>query len=183
MTSAPSLSDLREVRFDRAGRRYGAVCLSAGLLPGAQALRRSQAEADRLADLDAVANRLELIIEKQRSGPIGTIDLWCDMASNVVRDPAESPTKWRWRHDHVAKHTAIAPSFRTNRSTTVACRPMRSAFWPICSKPSEWAGQHKPAPPAVRLGRTASTSYRSSNQWVGHPSSGFVNDQCEDFQS
>jgi replicative DNA helicase len=47
------------------------------------------AEADRLADLGAVANRLELIIEKQRSGPIGTIDLWCDMASNVVRDPAE----------------------------------------------------------------------------------------------
>jgi replicative DNA helicase len=44
-------------------------------------------EADRLADLGAVAQRLELIIEKQRSGPIGTIDLWCDMASNVVRDP------------------------------------------------------------------------------------------------
>jgi replicative DNA helicase len=47
------------------------------------------AEADRLASLGAVAHRLELIIEKQRSGPIGTIDLWCDMASNVVRDPAD----------------------------------------------------------------------------------------------
>jgi replicative DNA helicase len=47
------------------------------------------AEADRMADLDAVANQLELIIEKQRSGPIGTINLWCDMASNVVRDPAD----------------------------------------------------------------------------------------------
>ncbi len=47
------------------------------------------AEADRMADLTKVANQLELIIEKQRSGPIGTIDLWCDMASNVVRDPAE----------------------------------------------------------------------------------------------
>jgi replicative DNA helicase len=47
------------------------------------------AEADRLAELDAVAHRLELIIEKQRSGPIGTIDLWCDMAANVVRDPAD----------------------------------------------------------------------------------------------
>ena len=47
------------------------------------------AEADRMADLSKVANQLELIIEKQRSGPIGTIDLWCDMASNVVRDPAE----------------------------------------------------------------------------------------------
>lgn len=47
------------------------------------------AEADRMADLEAVGNRLELILEKQRSGPIGTIELWCDMASNVVRDPAE----------------------------------------------------------------------------------------------
>ena len=46
----------------------------------------------RIADLEAVQNRLELIIEKQRSGPIGTIDLWCDMASNVVRDPAEVDT-------------------------------------------------------------------------------------------
>jgi replicative DNA helicase len=47
------------------------------------------AEADRMAGLGAVANRLELIIEKQRSGPIGTIDLWCNMATNVVRDPGE----------------------------------------------------------------------------------------------
>ncbi len=47
------------------------------------------AEADRLAELDVVAHRLELIIEKQRSGPIGTLDLWCDMAANVVRDPAD----------------------------------------------------------------------------------------------
>ena len=45
------------------------------------------AEANRLADLAAIGNQLELIIEKQRSGPIGTIELWCDMAANVVRDP------------------------------------------------------------------------------------------------
>src|SRR5215203_2896402 len=31
-------------------------------------------EADRLADLAAVAAKLEVILEKQRSGPIGTID-------------------------------------------------------------------------------------------------------------
>lgn len=47
------------------------------------------AEADRMADLETVAHRLELIIEKQRSGPIGTLDLWCKMAANVVRDPAD----------------------------------------------------------------------------------------------
>jgi replicative DNA helicase len=49
-------------------------------------------EADRLADLAAVASKLEVIIEKQRSGPIGTIDLWCDMASNVVRDSEAAST-------------------------------------------------------------------------------------------
>ena len=46
-------------------------------------------EEDRLVELNAVRHSLEVIIEKQRSGPIGTIKLWCDMASNVVRDPAE----------------------------------------------------------------------------------------------
>ena len=40
-----------------------------------------------MAEFDAVKNKMELLIEKQRSGPIGTIDLWCDMAANVVRDP------------------------------------------------------------------------------------------------
>ena len=47
------------------------------------------AEADRQADLNAVRGKLELIIEKQRSGPIGTVDLFCDVASNVVRDAAD----------------------------------------------------------------------------------------------
>lgn len=46
-------------------------------------------EADRLADLAAVKNRLDVIIEKQRSGPIGTVELWTDIASNVVIDLAE----------------------------------------------------------------------------------------------
>ncbi len=40
-------------------------------------------------DLDAVRHQLDLIIEKQRSGPIGNLKLWCDMATNVVRDPAD----------------------------------------------------------------------------------------------
>jgi replicative DNA helicase len=47
------------------------------------------AEATRMANFSAKQERLELIIEKQRSGPIGTIDLWCNMAANVVRDPSE----------------------------------------------------------------------------------------------
>ena len=48
-----------------------------------------RAEAERMADLDATGHILEILIEKQRSGPIGTVELWCDMAANVVRDPAD----------------------------------------------------------------------------------------------
>lgn len=52
-----------------------------------------RAEDQRLANLANAANSLELIIEEQRSGPIGTVYLWCDVASNVVRDPQrEAPT-------------------------------------------------------------------------------------------
>jgi replicative DNA helicase len=46
-------------------------------------------EAERLTDLQAVENVFEIIIEKQRNGPIGTIELWCDMANNVIRDRAD----------------------------------------------------------------------------------------------
>lgn len=50
---------------------------------------KADAEAGRLADLDAVRDKLEVIIEKQRSGPIGTVELFCAMAANVVRDPSD----------------------------------------------------------------------------------------------
>jgi len=33
-----------------------------------------------------VQNRLDCIVEKQRSGPTGTVRLYCDIACNVVRD-------------------------------------------------------------------------------------------------
>jgi replicative DNA helicase len=45
------------------------------------------AESNRMAELEAVKNKMELLIEKQRSGPIGTINLSCDMAANKVSDP------------------------------------------------------------------------------------------------
>lgn len=58
-----------------------------------QQLSDPRAEDQRLADLAHSADSLELIIEKQRSGPIGTVYLWCDLASNTVRDPqGEAPT-------------------------------------------------------------------------------------------
>src|SRR5262245_3246174 len=46
-------------------------------------------EADRVDKLEATRNILELIIAKQRNGPTGTVELFCDMAANAIRD------KWR----------------------------------------------------------------------------------------
>lgn len=39
--------------------------------------------ADEMAKIE---NRLDVAIEKQRSGPVGTVRLFCDIASNAVRD-------------------------------------------------------------------------------------------------
>jgi hypothetical protein len=43
----------------------------------------------RLEELDAVSNELELIVAKQRSGPIDTIRLFVDIGANVIRDRSE----------------------------------------------------------------------------------------------
>jgi replicative DNA helicase len=47
------------------------------------------AEAKRVSKLQASRNDLEIIIAKQRHGPTGTIELFCDMAASAIRD------KWR----------------------------------------------------------------------------------------
>ena len=67
-----------------------------------QRFSRADAEANRMAELEAVKNKMELLIEKQRSGPIGTINLWCDMAANKVFDPTNS-MKWNKPHDNQAQ--------------------------------------------------------------------------------
>jgi len=46
-------------------------------------------ERDRIQTLDAKRYELELNIAKQRNGPTSTIELFCDMTANAVRD------KWR----------------------------------------------------------------------------------------
>jgi len=45
-------------------------------------------EARRLDMLSASESQMELIIAKNRQGPTGTVQLWCDMATNAVRDIA-----------------------------------------------------------------------------------------------
>jgi replicative DNA helicase len=47
------------------------------------------AEVKRVSKLEALRNDLEIIIAKQRHGPTGTIELFCDMAAGAIRD------KWR----------------------------------------------------------------------------------------
>jgi replicative DNA helicase len=46
--------------------------------PGKERVRR--------ADLERKKNLLEINVAKQRNGPNGIVGVWCDMASNVVRD-------------------------------------------------------------------------------------------------
>lgn len=41
---------------------------------------------DQLADLQADANKMEVIVSKNRSGSVGVVSLWVDMPNNIVED-------------------------------------------------------------------------------------------------
>lgn len=85
----PQLSDLRESGSIEQDADTVLFVYRPGYYLERKRCAEPGAEADRLADLEAVQGKLEVIIEKQRSGPIGTVDLFCDVAANVVRDPAD----------------------------------------------------------------------------------------------
>jgi len=85
----PELSDLRD-----SGRLEQDADLVLFAYRSAYYLERmkfdtQEDETERIEKLDAKRNELELIVAKQRNGPNGTIELFCDMAANAVRD------KWR----------------------------------------------------------------------------------------
>jgi replicative DNA helicase len=48
----------------------------------------AEEEAERIGRLIDVQNKLEFIIGKQRSGPVGTVDLFIDVACSAVRNAA-----------------------------------------------------------------------------------------------
>ncbi len=97
----PCLADLRESGAIEQDADTVAFLYRSAYYLDRQRCREPQAEANRLRDLDADGNHLEFIIAKQRSGPIGTVDLWCDMATNVVKDSMEFMTSGK-PHDHPA---------------------------------------------------------------------------------
>jgi replicative DNA helicase len=85
----PSFADLRESGAIEQDADLVAFLYREAYYLERQRHRSVEAEADRIGDLMRCKHKLELIIAKQRSGPIGTVNLWCDMASNVVSDVGE----------------------------------------------------------------------------------------------
>jgi replicative DNA helicase len=85
----PTLADLRESGSIEQDADLVAFAYRPGYYLERQRCSNPADEADRLADMEREGHKLELLIAKQRSGPIGTVDLWCDLASNVVIDAAD----------------------------------------------------------------------------------------------
>ncbi len=54
-----------------------------------QTFKDYEDEADRLAELAHCRDRLDLLVAKNRQGPIASVDVWCDLPCNVIRDPRE----------------------------------------------------------------------------------------------
>ena len=68
----PELSDLRELGGLEQDADVVLLCFREAYYLERRTCKSAGAEADRLADLHAKANDLEIIIGKQRSGPVGS---------------------------------------------------------------------------------------------------------------
>ena len=78
----PQLSDLRRIRFNRAGRRRGLFVYREEYYHQMRKPLESNREkfAEWLAEADKVHGKAEVIIGKQRHGPTGTVELQFDAA-------------------------------------------------------------------------------------------------------
>jgi replicative DNA helicase len=86
----PTLADLRESGSIEQDADAVLFVYRPAYYVARQRCRSVEDEADRIAELEETGNTLEVDVAKQRSGPIGTAKLWCDMASNVIRDPEQN---------------------------------------------------------------------------------------------
>lgn len=90
----PSLSDLRgsgdiEQDADAVIMLYReAYYLQRNAPPESDA----QAHGEWLSKMEKAHNKLLALIEKQRNGPVGSVELFCDIAVNAVRDKAHQPS-------------------------------------------------------------------------------------------
>jgi replicative DNA helicase len=87
----PQLSDLRESGSIEQDADVAMFVYRPAYYVGRERHADSNKEIERIEALQAVKNRMDVIIEKQRSGPIGTVELWCDVENNVIRDYASGP--------------------------------------------------------------------------------------------
>lgn len=87
----PTLSDLRESGAIEQDADTVAFLYRPGYYLERQRGKDSREDIKRIHQLAACSHSLEFILAKQRSGPIGTVDLWADMASNVILDRSEAP--------------------------------------------------------------------------------------------
>jgi replicative DNA helicase len=82
----PTLADLRDSGSVEQDADLVMFCYRAAYYLERMKFDDRQDEADRLRKLGETRNDLEIIIAKQRHGPTGTVDLFCDMAANAIRD-------------------------------------------------------------------------------------------------
>ncbi len=84
----PSLADLRQSGTIEQDADAVIFCYRESYYVGQELARckSPEQEADVMADLAAYDNKIELIVAKQRNGPIGSETFFCDIGSNVIRD-------------------------------------------------------------------------------------------------
>ena len=87
----PMLSDLRESGSLEQDADSVIFCYRAVYYLEREGKRnKMDAEADRQADISAMKNTMEVIVAKQRQGPIGSVKLFADMPANKIMDMSEA---------------------------------------------------------------------------------------------